>query len=454
MSQESHSNIGKPKELIGGLSHEILFEALCTCANLTDVRREVILNHDDNRWWPTTIQDWRLRMVIAGWSTRVSYNMIKTYQQVVHNVSGIGYDDLCKMSDAELHDLIGSLGLFNARNQYLRSLAKFIEEFLSGTMLLPEIPNDKLIEVFAKKVRGASYKVAQCATLYAKGYHCGIFPVDSGMKDMLGPCLGLRLPSTAIAHEIMRKQVEKILNAYSREYYQLAVQTGYENLSFPKGKAPIWWAHLVLIYFKRLYCNKKNPYQCPLRTNPKIGKYLGSMCDCVVPQLGGYKYVVVEGIDQVGKTTVTKELRKIGYVVIHSHYNPNHTDISLHYRNLIDTAPIPAVFDRIFISEVAYGRAVRKNSRLSDSEFQDLLVFLANKNCVILYLKERHEVVHSRLLTSAGDHIGILDHLDELILEYDRCMEKAASYVPVYEVSPTMVSKKNLLPYILQVISS
>ena len=446
--------MGKPKELIGGLSHEILFEALSTCANLADVRQEVMLNHDDNRWWPTTIQDWRLRMVIAGWSTRVSYNMVKTYQKVVHNVSRIGFEDLCRMSDAELQDLIGSLGLFNARNQYLRSLAKFIEEVVNGTDQLPAIPDDKLIEVFAKKVRGANYKVAQCAVLYARGYHCGIFPVDSGMKDMLGPCLGLHLPRGAIAHDIMRKQIEKMLNAHSREYYQLAVQTGYGNLAISKEKAPIWWAHLVLIYFKRLYCNKRNPSQCPLHTNPKIGKYIGSMCDRMAPQLGGYQYVVVEGVDQVGKTTVTEELKKMGYVVIHSPYNPNHTDISLHYRTLIGTAPTPAVFDRIFISEVAYGRAIRDNSRLSDNDFQNLLAFLADKNCAILYLKESQEVVRYRLLTSIGAHIKIVDHLDELILEYDRCMENAASYMPVYELSPTTVSKKNLLSYILQIISS
>lgn len=446
--------MGKPKELIGGLSHEVLFEAIRTCDSLADVHQEVILNHDNNRWWPTTIQDWRLRMVIAGWSTRVSYNMIKTYQQVVHNASRIGYDELCRMSDAELQDLVGSLGLFNARNQYLRSLAKFIEEIVSGTGLLLEIPNDNLIEIFAKKVKGANYKVAQCAALYAKGYHCGIFPVDSGMKNMLGPCLGLHLPEGAIAHEVMRKQIEKILNARSCEYYQLALQTGYEGLAIPKEKAPIWWAHLVLIYFKRLYCNKRSPYQCPLHANPKIGKYIGSMCDRVAPQLGGYQYVVVEGVDQVGKTTVTEELKKMGYAVIHSPYNLNHTDISLHYRTLIDTAPTPAVFDRIFISEVTYGRAIRKNSRLSDSEFQNLLSFLAGKNCVILYLVEKQEVVQHRLLTSPGNHSEVLDHLDELILEYDKCMEKAASYVPVYKISPTTVSKDNLLPYILQVIDS
>jgi hypothetical protein len=67
-------------------------------------------------------------------------------------------------------------------------------------------------------VKGAGYKVAQCAILYAKGYHCGIFPVGSGMKDMLGPCIGFELPKGALAHNIMRKQIEHLLNARSTDY--------------------------------------------------------------------------------------------------------------------------------------------------------------------------------------------------------------------------------------------
>jgi len=444
----------KPKDLIGGLSNEVLFEAIKICASLPEVHQEVFKNHDNNRWWPVTVKDWRLRMVIAGWSARVSYNVISTYQRVVSDVNRIGYDQLCKMSDAELHEVVGPLGLFKARSQYLKSLRMFVKELEDKRESPLEISNDDLIELFARKVKWASYKVAQCAVLYAKGYHCGVFPVDSGMKDRLGPCLGLHLPRGPIAHEVMRKRIEEILNAHPLKYQKLALETGYGGLAIPKREPPIWWAHLALIYFKRLYCNRRDPQNCPLRASSKIGNYVGSMCDRRAPQSGGYRYVVLEGINKVGKTTVAGELEKMGYTVLHSSYNPHHADIDQHYQALIDSASPPVVFDRIFISEITYGHAVRKHSRLSESELQGLLEHLSKKSCVVLYLREKREVVRERLLSYSGRHSEILERLDELVSEYNQCMERIANYLPVYEIRPTAVPKDHLLDYILEVVGS
>jgi len=442
--------MAKPKTLIGNISNSILFEVIKTCANLPDVRQEVFKNHDNNRWWPVTVKDWRLRMVIAGWSTRVSYNMISTYQKVVVTISKIGYPQLCKLSDAELSAIVGSLGLFNTRRQYLKSLEVFINELEEKAQTIFEVPNDELIELFAKKVKGASFKVAQCAVLYAKGYHCGIFPVDSGMKDMLGPCLGLNLPTGPIAHEIMRKQIEEILNAYPTMYYELSQETGYGKLLIPKGEAPIWWAHLVLIYFKRLYCNKKDYQRCPLRAKPKIGYFIGTMCNRLTPYSGGYKYVILEGIDKVGKTTVGKELEKMGYSIVHSPYKSDTEDIEQYYQTLIKTASLPVVFDRIFISEVAYGKVLRGHSRLSDHGFRNLMKLLSEKNCVILHLSEKQEVIMKRLLMDEDK--SLRPYLGDLMLEYTKCMKIATEYIPVYEVRPTSVPKNQILSYIQQIV--
>jgi endonuclease III len=223
--------------------------------------------------------------------------MISTYQRVVSDARRIGYDHLCEMSDAEVREVVGPLGLYRARTQYLKSVRMFVQEQEDKGDSPLEMSNDSLIELFMRSVKGAGYKVAQCAVLYAKGYHCGVLPVDSGMKDMLGPCLGLHLPRGPIAHEIMRQRIEEILNAHPLTYQKLVLETGYGGLAIPESKPPIWWAHLVLIYFKRLYCNRRDPQNCPLRASPRIGKCMGSMCDRRVPQSGGYQYVVVEGID-------------------------------------------------------------------------------------------------------------------------------------------------------------
>ncbi len=443
--------MNKPIEVIGSLSHELLFEVVRACANLPRVREEVLKNHDNNLWWPISVKDWRLRMVIAGWSTRVSYKMISSYRLVVDRVIQVGYSRLCKMPQPTLRKLIMPIGLFTIRFRYLKSLNEFVKK-LEGEYKSPlEIPNDDLIELFTSRVEGAQYKVAQCSVLYAKGYHCGIFPVDSGMKDMLGPCLGLHLPKGGRAHEIMRKRIEKILAAHQEEYYDLAMATGYDRLAIPKGVAPTWWVHLVLIYFKRLYCNNRRPELCPLRSL-KCEKLIGSMCDHTTPKLGGYHNVVLEGIDQVGKTTLATELAKLGYRVVHSPYNPSHTDIKQHYQALIDAASEPTVFDRSFISEMAYGLTLRGQSRLSNHDFVELLKLFTKRSCVVLYLTDDIDLIRIRIQSHSEEHSPIANHLEELAAEYEKCISQVAVYLPTIRIKPSIVPKAQMVSHILKSI--
>ncbi|MGX9225926.1 hypothetical protein ACWV95_05540 [Streptomyces albus] len=96
-------------------------------AALPDVRTEVEANHDENTWWPTTITDPRVRMLAAGWSTRVSYRMVTTYAGVIRAADALGFDVLVTASDAELAELVRPLGLMQTRIDYLRSLAELLE---------------------------------------------------------------------------------------------------------------------------------------------------------------------------------------------------------------------------------------------------------------------------------------------------------------------------------------
>jgi endonuclease III-like uncharacterized protein len=271
-------------------SHERLYQLLQRCGALSGVKAEVFRNHDDNQWWPLAVSDWRLRLVIAGWSTRVSYHMISTYRGVVEKANNLGYDQLCTLPDDEIEQVVASIGLARTRCTYFRSVQSFLQQSELTLEALHASKNDVLIEQFAANVTGAGYKVAQCAILYAKGYHCGIFPVDSGMKDMLGPCLGLSLPRTPIAHEIMRQHLEGLLQTHASSYLQLARELEYGTLALPHDSAPVWWAHLVLIYFKRQFCNVHHPHLCPLRLDQEIGSSIGTMCDRSHPQPGDPKH--------------------------------------------------------------------------------------------------------------------------------------------------------------------
>ena len=128
----------------------------------------------------------------SGWrspagSPVFSYAMIGTYADVVARADTLGWDELAEMDDEDLGAMVRPLGLAAARVGYLRSLAGFIEGVSAPTSGLGLTRPEDLIGPFATSVHGAGYKVAQCAALYAGGYHCGIIPVDSGMITRLAP---------------------------------------------------------------------------------------------------------------------------------------------------------------------------------------------------------------------------------------------------------------------------
>lgn len=240
------------------------------------VRSAVDANHDDNRWWPTAIGDWRLRIVLAGWSTRISYNMVDHYRSVVDRVGDIGYEELIRQDDEELLSLIRPIGLPSSRIAYLRSAASYIERLESAGMDVWSRTANEFIVDFAERVEFAGFKVAQCAALYGRGYHCGVIPVDSGMVSKLAPCLGLRLPNSAASHEILRQLLESSADRDSLHYRQLIELNGY-NVTLPDEVVPTWWLHLVLIYFKRIYCNRPSDRLCVAR--PVCTQVIDCHCD-------------------------------------------------------------------------------------------------------------------------------------------------------------------------------
>ncbi len=76
-----------------------IFDIVRRVAALPEVRAAVEANHDDNRWWPTSVADPRTRMVVAGWSTRISYSMIDTYARVVAETDALGFERLVALDE-------------------------------------------------------------------------------------------------------------------------------------------------------------------------------------------------------------------------------------------------------------------------------------------------------------------------------------------------------------------
>lgn len=229
------------------------------CSKQEDVRQEVHENHDENKWWPTNISDYRKRLLIAGLSTRISYNMIGTYQKVIERFNSYSFEQICAMEPSELSNIIRPLGLTNGRITFINSMIEFIEK---NDNKLNELSNDELIDLIAKEVKGASYKVGECCTLYMRGYYCGVIPIDSGMKDLELPCMGFEYIKSAKGNKILSKQLKEIIER--NDFKKLIKENGYSDLNIENIENPTWLIHLILIYYKRLYCNKHNPEKCEL----------------------------------------------------------------------------------------------------------------------------------------------------------------------------------------------
>ena len=148
-------------------------------------------------------------------------------------------------------------------------MVDFIEKYDNE---IKTLSNDELIKLIADNVSGASYKVAQCCVLYIRGYYSGVMPVDSGMKDVELPCLGFEQHKNALGHDILRKELETI--AKDNNMGEIIKQNGYEELKVENYDNATWFCHLVLIYYKRYFCNKHNPEICPLRD------YVEVKCKC------------------------------------------------------------------------------------------------------------------------------------------------------------------------------
>lgn len=242
------------------MTKEELKKIINICSNQEEVREAVKKNHDNNLWWPLDVDDYRKRLLIAGLSTRISYNMIDSYRKVINNLNSYTYDEIKNMTEDKIVNIIKGLGLSNTRYKYLSSMIDFIEKYDNE---IKTLSNDELIKLIADNVNGASYKVAQCCVLYMRGYYSGIMPVDSGMKDVELPCLGFEQYKNAVGHDILRKELEKLTKDNNMK--EIIKQNGYEELKVDDYNNATWFCHLVLIYYKRYFCNKHNPDSCPLK---------------------------------------------------------------------------------------------------------------------------------------------------------------------------------------------
>lgn len=64
------------------MNKEKLKEILSIWSSMPKVKEEIFKNYNNNLGWSIDIEDYRKRLLIAGLSTRIFYNMINSYRKI------------------------------------------------------------------------------------------------------------------------------------------------------------------------------------------------------------------------------------------------------------------------------------------------------------------------------------------------------------------------------------
>ncbi len=108
-------------------------------------------------------------------------------------------------------------------------------------------------------------------------------------------------------------------------------------------------------------------------------------------------FVILEGCDGVGKTTLANLLIYRGYKSLHFNYDPSLSIKEKYQKILSKDYGENIVLDRSFISEMVYGPLKRGYSRLSDHDFSELLQLLNKRGGRVVLLDAASEVIQHRL---------------------------------------------------------
>lgn len=108
-------------------------------------------------------------------------------------------------------------------------------------------------------------------------------------------------------------------------------------------------------------------------------------------------FIILEGCDGVGKTTLANLLIYRGYKSLHFNYDPSLSIKEKYQKILSKDYGENIVLDRSFISEMVYGPLKRGYSRLSDQDFSELLQLLNKRGGRVVLLDAASEVIQHRL---------------------------------------------------------
>lgn len=130
--------------------------------------------------------------------------------------------------------------------------------------------------------------------------------------------------------------------------------------------------------------------------------------------------IIVEGLDNTGKTTLVKKLSKdLGLLVMNNQGKPKKArDVVDYLHIVIDVSHrFPVILDRLsLISEPIYGPVIRGSHLLNTWQVHTLTYQLKSRKPTIIYCRPPRDVIMS---FKEPQMDGVIDHAGTLLDAYD-----------------------------------
>lgn len=147
--------------------------------------------------------------------------------------------------------------------------------------------------------------------------------------------------------------------------------------------------------------------------------------------------IIIEGGDRVGKSTVCKKLKEIGFKYHHFDY-PKSNDVVKIYDDYLDNLKDQSnyIYDRALFSEFAYSRYYNRQSNMTESEIirlQNRFKELDKDNKVVVLYLENSITENLKLLKIEGENkINTFDDIINLRSFYMKALKLSIFPVVVY----------------------
>ncbi len=145
--------------------------------------------------------------------------------------------------------------------------------------------------------------------------------------------------------------------------------------------------------------------------------------------------IIIEGMDGVGKSTVSNYLRQNGYNIHHLRYYEKNEE---GFNKIFAEREEPLVLDRGFITEVVYGPVLRDYSRIDDNALKRLIDKYSSIGTRIIYLKALKEDLLKRRAHDKEDYELLLQYYDIINSRYDEYMRLMSDHFDILTINTSV----------------